>query len=546
MRRIPFLAACSLLGCGLFAQNQNHFSGAPITGQIRLTATVNVSQVSAAVHSTAHLFRNESFRADDGTGNGESASLETSFNLNPKLTAPQAFSRFALDAISAAPPMQSLAINPVPGGFGFDGLSHFDQRQANGGNQLSTEPASPSVAVGNGFLLEGVNDAIEVYDLSGKPLLPMVLSANQLFALAPALNRTTNVFGPFLTDMRVFYDQTINRWFVLQRGLDNNSAGATLNSSHIYMAVSQTGDPTGTYNIYTMDTTDLQNSRCPCLADYPQIGADQYGFYIAANEYDTAFNNFVDATIIAISKASLAAGSSTPTAFQFMVPRNSGYEFAIQPATTPPGASYFLANGGIEYMVSSQATFLPDSNLAIWAVGNTASLGTGNPNLSLTQTLVPAIPYASPDIARQKAGPYPDGMSLFQPLPVLDGGDMRVQSLTYSGGRLYVTLPTSVTDENGKLLVGGAYVILSPTFRSGIVAASVLRQGYLLVKNNSLLRPAIAVNAQGAGAVTFTLVGADYYPSAAFVPISASSTGSTVQIAVRRHGPRRRVLGLPG
>ena len=51
---------------------------------------------------------------------------------------------------------------------------------------------------------------------------------------------------------------------------------------------------------------------------------------------------FVDASILAISKASLAAGLAQPTAFEFLVPFNT-YEFAIHPATTPPGASYFLA-----------------------------------------------------------------------------------------------------------------------------------------------------------------------------------------------------------
>src|SRR5690348_18076863 len=43
---------------------------------------------------------------------------------------------------------------------------------------------------------------------------------------------------------------------------------------------------------------------CPCLLDYPQIGADQYGFYISANEFSSFFGSFNDSTIIAISKAS--------------------------------------------------------------------------------------------------------------------------------------------------------------------------------------------------------------------------------------------------
>jgi hypothetical protein len=57
------------------------------------------------------------------------------------------------------------------------------------------------------------------------------------------------------------------------------------------------------------------------------------------------------------------------------------------------------------------------------------------------------------------------------------------------------------------------------------------------VNGNHLLRPAIAVNAQGRGAIVFTLVGADYYPSAAFLPIQTAATSSTIQIAGKGFAP---------
>ena len=124
----------------------------------------------------------------------------------------------------------------------------------------------------------------------------------------------------FPTDMRVFFDPDINRWFVLQRAQDNDVFGNPLNRSHIYLAVSQSPDPTETYNIYTADTTNVGNPGCPCISDYPQIGADQYGFYISANEYNTNSQDWVDATILAISKGSLAAGANAPTVSKFKIP----------------------------------------------------------------------------------------------------------------------------------------------------------------------------------------------------------------------------------
>ncbi|MBV8816913.1 MAG: hypothetical protein JO022_01080, partial [Acidobacteriaceae bacterium] len=439
---------------------------------------------------------------------------------------------------TTAPAMVSMPILAAANVFQFAGLSHLDQFNSNHGNQLNDEPPSPAIAVGNGYILEGVNSAVQVYNLSGAPLLATTLSANQVFNLAPEIDRSTSALtrGVFTTDMRVFYDQTIQRWFILQRAQDQDSFGNPLNSSHLYLAVSQTSDPTQTYTIYSMDTTDLANPQCPCILDYPQIGADQYGFYITGNEYNANFLGFVDVSVLALSKTSLAAGAVTPTAAKLLIPVQTSLTFSLQPAVTPPGASYFLAFGGLQYFVSTQVQ-AQDSNLALWALTNTASLGTSTPNLSMTQTTIPILPYSQPPVIRQKTGPTPYNTSIGYPLPFIDGGDTRIQTATYAGGRLYLTLPTAVTDENAHSLAGGAFVVLSPTYRGGVLAATVLQQGYLLVKNNSLLRPAIAVNAQGKGAIGFTLVGPDYFPSVAFTPVSTTSVGPNVQVATAGAAP---------
>jgi hypothetical protein len=110
---------------------------------------------------------------------------------------------------------------------------------------------------------------------------------------------------------------------------------------------------------------------------------------------------------------------------------------------------------------------------------------------------------------------------------------------------LYATFATQVVDENNRSAVGGGYVIFSPSFRAGSLATLVLRQGHLVARGNHVLRPAIAVNAQGKGAIAFTLVGPDYYPSAAFVAIDNASTGP-IQIAAAGSGPEDGFTGYPG
>ena len=507
--------------CG-FAQVQNHYTASSVTGQLVLTRTVNLSQIVTTELAAVRTTSQSSSRAWLHGGRFDRPeALETPSTIRPRALV----NRSRTSEPQEIPPGSAkLTVNSTGTVFGFNGISHYDQRNAAGGNQFSIEPPSPSIAVANGFVLEGVNNAIRIFSTSGTPLVGTIAS-NQLFGLSPAIDRTTNVYGPYLTDMRVYFDQWVGRWFVMQRSQDNDSSGTPLNSSHLYLAVSQSTDPTAAWNIYVMDTTDSKNRGCPCLLDYPQIGSDQFGLYISANEYDTTYLDIVDTTIMAISKAGLATGQLTPSAYRFNLPMSLGYEFAIQPSTTPPSASNFIVSGGVEYFVSSQATYASDNNLAIWALSNTASLQGVNPSLLLTETNITlsqggiTLSYLYPNVATQPTGPLPLGSSIeTQPqLPFLDGGpDSRVQSVTYAGGRLYVTLPAQVRDDTGTSVVGGLYVILSPTFRSNLLSAVVVKQGYLFVRNNHVLRPSISVDASGRGAIGFTLVGPDYYPSAAY------------------------------
>jgi hypothetical protein len=563
MKRLFVAIGISVSVCSCLFAQVNRFGGTNVTGQLVLATTVNLNQLAQLAQASV---------PDTTASVAELSPDELALNTPVRRFHPAAARRWtdgilnqrALDipasrivdgserwaAAQTTSAMQSSTVTPASNFIGFNGLTHLDQRQANGGNQLSIEPPSPSIAVGNGYVLQGVNNALMVYTAAGIPLLPKVLSSNEFFVLPPAVNRAVipNIRGPFPTDMRVFYDPGMNRFVALQWAQLRDIFNNLLDQSREYIGVSQTGDPTGNWNIYVMDTTNPPlEIGCPCIPDYPQLGADAFGLYISSNEYSTGSNLFLHASILAISKASLASGAATPTLFRFIVSSGNGFAFAIQPATTPPGASSFLASGGVEYFVSSQSTFATDQNMAVWAMANTGSLQTSAPSLSLVQITVPTLIYSFPDVARQRPGPTPFGSSLFPPglLPFLDGGDTRILSLSYSGARLYATLQTTVIDDGGHPLVGIAYVILSPTFRGGVLNAFVLRQGYLLVGNNHLLRPSMAVNSDGRGAIVFTLVGPDYYPSAAYVLIDSSSTASTIQISAPGVLPEDGFSGYP-
>src|SRR5919206_3866746 len=57
--------------------------------------------------------------------------------------------------------------------FGFEGLNFYQQRYARGGNQFSVEPPDQAMCAGNGYVVEAVNDVLNVYNQStGASALP--------------------------------------------------------------------------------------------------------------------------------------------------------------------------------------------------------------------------------------------------------------------------------------------------------------------------------------------------------------------------------------
>ena len=70
---------------------------------------------------------------------------------------------------------------------GFEGLNLFQQRYARRGNQFTVEPPDQGMCAGNGYVVEAVNDVLNVYNTSGQSVLPD--------------NTATNIVSGFPTDV---------------------------------------------------------------------------------------------------------------------------------------------------------------------------------------------------------------------------------------------------------------------------------------------------------------------------------------------------------
>jgi hypothetical protein len=460
----------------------------------------------------------------------------------------------------------------------FDGLNHRQQRLANGGNQFSVEPPDQGLCVGNGFVMEAVNDVLNVYDTAGNSLLGVV-DLNSFFGYIAAINRTTGAFGPFVTDPSCYFDRATQRWFLVILTLDRVGTTRFLTgTNHLDIAVSQTPSPLGLFNIYRLPVQDdgsqgTPNHACtggPCLGDYPHIGADANGFYLTTNEFNLAAPGFRGSQIYALSKRALASGAATVAVTQFDTANillDGLPGFTVWPAISPD-----VEEGegeDKEFFLSSVAVFSStraDNRIRVWTLRHTDSLDDPSPNLALDSSFVRVNSYAVPPKADQKVGDIPLGdcindttttitslgppfvgcwHALFNPPEPahnevesnhVDTNDSRMQQVVFANGLLYGALDTAVK-VGGATKAGIAFYVILPGEGEEGDGSRVVRQGVLGLANNNLTYPAIGVTESGSGVIAFTLLGADNFPTAAFVTLNQDGGTGPIQIAAAGLGP---------
>jgi hypothetical protein len=489
----------------------------------------------------------------------------------------------------------------------FEGLNLFQQRFARSGNQFTLEPPDQGLCVGNGYVVEPVNTVVNVFNSAGVSVLPdntstnivagfptdvnHAVDLNSFYGYGPAINRSTGVRAQFITDPSCLYDTATQRFFMVVVTLETRPNGSFTLENHIDIAVSQTSNPTGTWNIYRVDVTnDGSNPTqpCPCLGDYPHIGADANGFYVTTNSYPwtAQISEFAGAQIYAFSKAQLAAGAASVRMVHFNtwgsvnVPSDAGSTqpgFTVWPAQSP-GTSFDANAGGTEYFLSSNAADeathpiagiggnYTSRQIVTWSLTNTSSLNTATPALTLSNKVLPVSQYAIPPRFKQPGSgtlattETPQGYCindtktktiagkgcwrlLFNTQPAHnetisrpDSNDTRMQQVMYANGKIWGALDTAVT-VGGENRAGVAWYVVKPDVSTGSFSASVLLQGIFGVEGTDVVYPAIGVTASGRGVIALTLSGDNDYPSAAYAPIDANAGVGDVHVVAAGAAP---------
>jgi hypothetical protein len=199
--------------------------------------------------------------------------------------------------------------------------------------------------------------------------------------------------------------------------------------------------------------------------------------------------------------------------------------------------------------------------VVVWALMNTASLTSATPSLQLRNTTVDVDRYTIPPLSSQKVGDFPLGQCINDttaPTPFgpgcwqfiflteprhnevegkLDSSDSRVLSTSFANHHLFGTLDTGAT-VGGKTQAAVLWYVISPELQDGNVSAELEQQGHIAVADNNAMYGSVAATHTGKAALGFTLVGANHFPSAAYVTLSAEDRQSRITVAAEGLGPQ--------
>ncbi len=234
---------------------------------------VDLADVPSGVHDTnskldrwlrgeVDFSKGHKMRSDDEID----ALREAAFGLPPI-----AIESFSAGAIAAAAPVA---------GVSFDSID-YNGCCGGGGNV----PPDPEMAAGPNHLIAAVNVSFEIYDKTGVSLVGPTTYAS-LFATTPGCS--TSLFDP-----NVLYDEREDR-FIL--GIDGDG-------SRYCIAVSATGDPTGSWFTYAFAT----NASATEFFDYPHAGVGEDAIFLGANMF--LGNSFLEGRVWALDKMAMYAGA---------------------------------------------------------------------------------------------------------------------------------------------------------------------------------------------------------------------------------------------
>jgi len=367
------------------------------------------------------------------------------------------------------PAAQTRTVSPSPT-VSFNGLT----------DNNTVIPADVCGAAGPSYVMETLNTQFRISNKTG--------GTQSTLSLSSFWSGVSSSGSPYC-DPHVVYDPNASKWYVVM--LANLSNG----HSGMFLAVSQTNDPTGSWWEYSVDVQGTGS----LWMDYPAIGFNDNWIVVTGNMF-TSSNSFSKTEILVFNKSSVTSGSSgTVTSF------TDNSIFSLEPAATYDAGittEYMLTewnnnSGGNCYV--KIFTITGSQSSPVYSAGNT--VGTNHP---YSQT--------------EKDAPQ-QGITT-----KIKTNDTRMRSVSYRNGLLYgaqtVFLPSS-----------------SPNRASSQVwqinpSNSTLSAFYLIDDNTAATFyafPSVSVNGNGDMCVGYSLFSSSFYASAGYSYRTSSDAANTLE-----------------
>ena len=317
------------------------------------------------------------------------------------------------------------------------------------------QPPDQALAASSTAVLQGVNTSFALYDGAGNLKSGWPKTAQALFGVANP--GSCDPLGPFMSDPRAFYDPSDGRFWVA--ALQTEGAfglNACQEKSLLWVAVSQTSDPSGAWFVYVFGLRGGTTN----VADFPQIGLDGQAFYFSADMFDEGGIGFQYAELYAAPKAKMEAGAAVAAHGLRSIAYNGIAVDTLQPVLVegaPPAAGLFVASQNINEGGGNCASGC--SSVRVFALAN--PLGTQ----SLTGAAATVAPYS--------LAPLADEPNCFA---CIDTFDTRISATpVYANGSIFFGLDTAVS--NGTNVVPGVlWGQLGPVLNGQVVKRVTVKQ----------------------------------------------------------------------
>jgi hypothetical protein len=427
-------------------------------------------------------------------------------------------------------------------------------------------PPDMGLAASPDAVLQGVNTQFALYDTAGhlKPGWPV---SAQSFYNIPNVTKAdgspcdvSHQSQASLSDPRAVYDPIDHRFWAAMLQYENAFSTATDCPflSAYFIAVSQTADPNGAWNVYEFE---MSNGGV-YTADYTQIGFNRDALFFSANMFRADNGPGFYAEVFEASKSQMERGTANFTAegFRKMQATGGGIPTAVgpfladtlQPVMTLDGS----ANGGASSRNGADGIFVdnvdgPDfqngnlcsgptdacKGVLVWRMGSPLAHDRGGPKPSLSVTYLPDTkPFYFPPPASQPSCAQ-----------CVDGNDLRIPATpVLRNGTVYTAWGTGVN--NGTQVVPG--IEWAQINVAGENGPSVSTGYFNFSGDTAATYPAMMPDGNGGVAMVYERMSSTVYPEVRYTvrgPESRNFTdpGRLLKAGEASYRPTRCAVDIP-